>query len=189
MFKMKRLGGILVAVVASAFLALSLAGCGGGSDEEAAVRVTLEGELDFIEEGDAGFVEMAAASMGDDLAACGVEAVDFVEAYLKGFTYEIGDIEVEGDAATAEVTMVCKSVTTYTSDLQAATAELLSGGSLDGTGVDGLSAAVGDLMVGVWDNVEPTACAPVTVSLEKVDGEWVVSEASGSAVLDALLSH
>lgn len=102
---------LLAPVVAIAcMLTLVLGGCGGASAEDL-IRENLESYMGEVDVADEAFVEGLESSAGEDLDQLGITADEFAAAYLDGFGYEIGDITVDGDTATAELTITVKSYT------------------------------------------------------------------------------
>ena len=102
---------LLAPVVAIAcMLTLVLGGCGGASAEDL-IRENLESYMGEVDVADEAFVEGLESSAGEDLDQLGITADEFAAAYLDGFGYEIGDITVDGDTATAELTITIKSYT------------------------------------------------------------------------------
>lgn len=184
---MKRVAAFVVAVVCVLALGAG-AGCSAQS-EDAAVEAALVAELEVIKGLDEAFVEAAAQMLAPDLDAYGLDAKEFVGAYLEGFDYEISDIFVEGDSATATVTMTCKSIAVYLAELQGVSNEASAEGSLEGLGAGEVAVGVGALMMEAWDVVVPTACAPVTVECVKSGDAWTVKASSAEAVAAVLFTH
>lgn len=63
----------------------------------------------------------------------GIEGYDFMQAYLAGFDYEIGEITVDGDKADVELTMKMRS----SSDIESSLTSMMS--SLDPAEFEGMS--------------------------------------------------
>ena len=106
-------------VVLAALLTLSigmvgLAGCSGGTSDEDAIRASLASELDSIKNIDDAFVNEFSESIDmSQLSVYGIDGVEFMKSYLSGFDYAIDSINVDGDSATAQITLTCKSYTGY----------------------------------------------------------------------------
>lgn len=100
-------------------LTLVLAGCGGASAEDL-IRENIESYMGEIDGANEEFVAGLEASAGEDLELLGLSADEFAAAYLDGYGYEIGDITVDGETATAEITITIKSysdiMTTFQND-------------------------------------------------------------------------
>ena len=106
-------------VTLAALLALSigmvgLAGCSSGTSDEDAIRASLSSELDSIKNIDDAFVNEFSESIDmSQLSVYGIDGVEFMKSYLSGFDYTIDSINVDGDSATAQITLTCKSYTGY----------------------------------------------------------------------------
>lgn len=117
-------------VVLAALLTLSigmvgLAGCSGGTSDEDAIRASLASELDSIKNIDDAFVNEFSESIDmSQLSVYGIDGVEFMKSYLSGFDYAIDSINVDGDSATAQITLTCKSYTGYLQALQTAVDEV-----------------------------------------------------------------
>ena len=117
-------------VTLAALLALSigmvgLAGCSSGTSDEDAIRASLSSELDSIKNIDDAFVNEFSESIDmSQLSVYGIDGVEFMKSYLSGFDYTIDSINVDGDSATAQITLTCKSYTGYLQALQTAVDEV-----------------------------------------------------------------
>lgn len=115
---MKKRFAFIPMLVAFVF-ALALSACGGASAEDL-IRADLESYFGDPENAAEEFASGLEESAGDELDMLGITEDEFTEAYLEGFAYEIGEITVDGDTATAEVTLTIKSfgdiMTTFQSD-------------------------------------------------------------------------
>lgn len=65
------------------------------------------GDVDSINDE---FILGLEAGAGSDLDQLGITAEEFAEAFLDGFNYEVGDVTVDGDVATVDVTITSKSM-------------------------------------------------------------------------------
>ena len=105
--------GFLVALTALLTLSIGmvgLAGCSGGTSDEDAIRASLASELDSIKNIDDAFVNEFSESIDmSQLSVYGIDGVEFMKSYLSGFDYAIDSINVDGDSATAQITLTCKS--------------------------------------------------------------------------------
>ena len=117
-------------VTLATLLALSigmvgLASCSSGTRDEDAIRASLSSELDSIKNIDDAFVNEFSESIDmSQLSVYGIDGVEFMKSYLSGFDYTIDSINVDGDSATAQITLTCKSYTGYLQALQTAVDEV-----------------------------------------------------------------
>ncbi|MCL1799573.1 MAG: hypothetical protein FWG23_07560 [Eggerthellaceae bacterium] len=98
----------MVALVAA--LSLVLVSCGPIAEE--AIRMAITEELDGIKAGtDEDFNAMVDSFMrNDELDQVGIGREEFYAVWMNGFDYAIDDIAVEGDKATASVTITHRSI-------------------------------------------------------------------------------
>ena len=119
--------GILALLVAIMMIAAacSLSGCLGSPSDEDAIRAKLTSELDSIKNLDDSFVDEFSESINmSQLSVYGIDGVAFMKSYLDGFDYAIDSITVDGDRATAQITITCKSYTGYQGALQNAVTDI-----------------------------------------------------------------
>lgn len=100
------------AAVAAALLALAiaLAGCSSGPSDEDVIRQGVSEELAAIKAGGDEFISSVEEDAGEDLKTLGIDARDFMSAYLDGFDYSVGDVKVDGDSATVHLSITCRSM-------------------------------------------------------------------------------
>lgn len=148
-------------VVLAALLTLSigmvgLAGCSGGTSDEDAIRASLASELDSIKNIDDAFVNEFSESIDmSQLSVYGIDGVEFMKSYLSGFDYAIDSINVDGDSATAQITLTCKSYTGYLQALQTAVDEVTADpDALAALSNDEINQKIGEIVIGSLDGVE-----------------------------------
>ena len=155
-------------VVLAALLTLSigmvgLAGCSGGTSDEDAIRASLASELDSIKNIDDAFVNEFSESIDmSQLSVYGIDGVEFMKSYLSGFDYAIDSINVDGDSATAQITLTCKSYTGYLQALQTAVDEgTADPDALAALSNDEINQKIGEIVIGSLDGVELAATQPI----------------------------
>ena len=131
---MKKRFAFIPMLVAFVF-ALALSACGGASAEDL-IRADLESYFGDPENAAEEFASGLEESAGDELDMLGITEDEFTEAYLEGFAYEIGEITVDGDTATAEqANEVCEEIRTVIRKLYGArvarSVTILYGGSMN----------------------------------------------------------
>ena len=169
----------LVAIVAAAtiaFGAVALTGC-GQSDEEV-IKAALTEALDEVKNADDETIEAMLESTDEStintFEEYGLDMKEYMKAYLSGFDYTVGDITVDGDTATAEVVLTCKTTSTMNTAAQ----------NIDYSSVESLD-QVGALLMNAVENAGTTE-VPVTLELVKTDGTWGPSDTFDSAISAAI---
>lgn len=178
----------IIALVALA-LAAVLSGCGGASDEEqitSAIDAELGVMVDPDDETISNLVEEAGAAEGGQLDQLGIDGTELVKAWIDGFAYEVGDITVDGDAATAEVTITCKQLAVIVNDWAD---EFQDAAMSQGfTTTDEVYEYAGQTIMEDMTNAEP-ASTTVTFSFEKDGSDWTFPDNTENqqALVDAML--
>lgn len=164
---------------------LVLTGCSGANPEEA-VRADLTTNLDQIKNLDEATINELAEQMGDaGLEDYGIETVDLIASMAEGFDYTINSVTVDGDTATASVTVTCKSATELMDlDYDAMTEDLLEAveaGEVDVSDEASVNAWTGEYLMGLLDALEP---AEKDLDLTYVKGSdgWELDDDSRTAV-------
>lgn len=175
----------LVATIALGCVAL-LGACSGVNPEQLIIA-DLTTNLDLVKNADDETIDAIMSGIdATALEAYGVDGAEFAAALIDGFDYTIDEIDVEGDTATATLTITCKSATTLYGDLERLTTELLSDPAVYTMTEDELYAKIGELVLEAVNETEPR---PITVEVvyTKADGEWAMDDASSTALSEVFL--
>ncbi len=173
---------------------LALVGCGGGAatvDEAAVAKNDLTAQLESIKNLDAGAVsEMAASGDFSDLEQYGVSAEDFLKAFLANFDYSVGNVTVDGDTGTAEISLSMTDVgTTMVAWQEKVTEFVATDEAVKLMTEGGESALYQKLFQMLMDDLaSPEATIKTgtyTFDISKSTGKWDVTDAQ--AVTDAML--
>lgn len=197
--QMKIARRVVLAVLTSAALVLSLGamvGCSSPADEEKIIREVLTVRLDELKNVDEAAMEGlvsaveegASASDLAQLEAMGISSKDFIESMVEGFDYTIGDIAVNGNAATANVTVKAKNFSGF---VEGAT-ELMSSIIDDPSQFASMTqeevmTAVGDKVKGLLADL-PLVENDLGLDLQKKDGIWELGS-SASKALGSVFFH
>lgn len=187
---MRRISLTFIAMtLAAALAALPLAGCAHQTDEEA-IESSIAKRLDSYKNPDSTETANFAVRMDiDSLAQYGVSMGDFMRAYLDGFDYAIDDVAIDGDTATATVTIRCKSFSAYEEALARAADEMKQDPAFATMSTEKLNEAYGSAILDTLAGVEVREAEPITIVFEKVDNVWSpVSEASDD-IAEAIMSN
>ena len=183
-------------VTLATLLALSigmvgLASCSSGTSDEDAIRASLSSELDSIKNIDDAFVNEFSESIDmSQLSVYGIDGVELMKSYLSGFDYTIDSINVDGDSATAQITLTCKSYTGYLQALQTAVDEVTADpDALAALSNDEINQKIGEIVIGSLDGVELAANQPITITYTKVDGTWEPASSTSGDIAAALMTN
>ena len=182
----------VVAATTAALLTFSLTavtGCGASSDEDL-IRDAITSELESIKTLDEAFLaEMVDGLSADEFTTYGIDPTEFMSSYLAGFDYSIGDISVDGDTATATVTLTCKSFSAYEESLTAKSSDAVQNNDLASMSEDEINKLIGKIMVEALNEVEPATTEPITLEYTKEGNVWTPTAASEEALTNAMLSN
>lgn len=186
---MKRKFAFIPMVVACA-CAVLLSACGGPSAEEL-IRTDLESYFGNSDNAAEEFAENLEKSAGEELDTLGIDENEFTQAYLDGFSYDIGDITVDGDTATAQVTLKIKSMSDIMSAFQTSFTDWAY--SLDtetaaGMSEDDLYKQGGQMLLDATRSAEPKENTCDVVYNRNSDGDWEMDSASENELMNAVLS-
>lgn len=181
----------VAAALALAFSAVAFVGCGEESVDEAMIREALTTELDSIKNLDDDFMaELTAGSDEEASAIYGIAFEDFMTAYLLGFDYDIEDVSVgeDGASAVATVELTCKSLADMQAALTANIQEALESEEAASMSEEELNGLLAQAVVDALWAVEPTAIGPITLEYSKVNNVWTPASGSEQAIVSALLA-
>ncbi len=167
--------------------ALALTGCSGtGTDPEEEVRAAIAAEFDAFKNLEGDVIDELAEEMGKaGLDDYGIEADEYIVSMFEGFDYSIDDIAVEGDTATATITVMSKSLDTIANPdpdaMYEAIADAIMSGEVDPNDNDAVIAWSGAYVMGLLDAVEPTE---KTIELTYTNGDdgWQMEDSSESEI-------
>ena len=172
----------LVAVLAVA-CGLVLGGCSGESPEKV-IREDLTAKLDQIKNVDDEAIEdLLGATDTSAFEQLGVDPTDFMKAFLGGFDYTIGDVVVDGDTATASVSVTCKSLQTMQGEIEDLAYDLLADPEIYTLSEDEIMERVGSAMLEAIEGSELHESS-YDFTYSKTDDGWEMED-SGSEFMTA----
>ena len=183
-----------------AALALALTCCIGvtacGTQEpnpEEVIRELIASELEPFKELDEETMGTLTESLGaatETLESFGITGEDMVRAVFGGFDYEIGNVTVDGDSATAETSLTFKDVEAIPGEIESAMTELASDPEILALATDeeALYARLGEEMLSVLEGIG-TKTSTVQLDFTKTDDGWVPDEGVENAITSALAGN
>lgn len=184
------IGGVLLALALLMGSALSL-GCTGAQSDEEIIEASLSSELDSIKNLEDGFVTDLRESIDmSQLSIYGIDGVEFMKSYLDGFDYTIDSITVDGDTATAQITLTCKSYTDYQTALSDAVKEITDNPDMIASWSEAdINQHIGEIVISSLDNVSLKPTEPITITYTKQDGKWQAASATSGDIASALITN
>lgn len=186
----KTIKAIIAAIAGASLLSLSLlalAGCAATSSEDA-IRQAVSQELDIYKNMDEKAVSMVAESAENEgLTELGIDGREFAKAVLDGFDYRINDIVVNDKTATANVTIISKSMSDFETKFNDAVSELMSSAATSDLSTENVEQTVGSLAMETFGNTDIIE-EDVELQFELEGNTWVstnVAEALGN--LDSMV--
>lgn len=179
---------LAIILLASALLVLSagaLAGCGKSAD--ATIKDDMTRQLDGVKKMDGDFANsLVSAFSTESFEVYGIDPAAFVQSYFQGFDYSIGEIKVDGDTATVELTLTCKSYSAIKVAIGEATAELNGSDEFASLPHDEQYERIGQIVMEALDSATPLETKPITVRYTKKDDSWLPTDNTAQAIAKAL---
>lgn len=176
---------ITAVAIAAVFLMLALTGCGPSNEEriEQAVSQPLEA-IKAKEE--ATLTSFLSDDAKQQLSDIGIDPMSYISAYLDGFDYALGPINIDKDTATVDLTITCKTTDSIFAGLEKkATEDFESGASANNT-EEQTKSEVAENTLDLINAAPPAQHDPITVTLHKADKSWIVDSDINGALLKAL---
>lgn len=176
---------ITTVTIAAVFLMLALTGCGPSNEER--IEQAVSQPLEAIKAKD----EVTLTSLLSDdakqqLSDIGIDPISYISAYLDGFDYALGPINIDKDTATVDLTITCKTTDSIFAALeQKATEDFESGASANNT-EEQTQSGVAENTLDLINAAAPVQHDPITVTLYKIDKSWIVDSDINGALLKAL---
>lgn len=165
-------------------------GCGEKVSDEELIREAITEELDSIKNlEDETLEEMGVEDLAEQLEPMGVDGEEFMKTYLDGFDYTVGDIKVDGEKATASITLKIKSFNSINTEMQNVSADMLgSADELAEMSEDELMVKMGEVIMGIIEKTELKETEPIEISYELKDKVWTATTESEQNITNAMLS-
>ena len=176
---------ITTVTIAAVFLMLALTGCGPSNEER--IEQAVSQPLEAIKAKD----EVTLTSLLSDdakqqLSDIGIDPISYISAYLDGFDYALGPINIDKDTATVDLTITCKTTDSIFAALeQKATEDFESGASANNT-EEQTQSEVAENTLDLINAAAPVQHDPITATLHKIDKSWIVDSDINGALLKAL---
>lgn len=182
------------AAVAAALLvlAIALAGCSSGPSDEEVIRQGVSEELAAIKAGDDELISSVEEDAGEDLKTLGIDARDFMSAYLDGFDYSVGDVKVDGDSATVHLSITCRSMGEATEAFMGAYGDALANAlanAKDLTDTDALYELAGKTLLESLSATQPKTVECDVQCQKDSDGNWSYADGVSEQMSELFLSQ
>ncbi len=187
-FKLGALGALLTCALVAC---LGLTACSSGPSDEEVIKGGVTDTLDQVKKlDDATLSDMVDAASGElsGLDAMGIDYKELFKTVFDGFDYQIGDIEVDGDAAKADLTITAKSFNDAETKAEEITANWLqeAGSSVNDMTEDQINAKVGELVMQAISETDPKT-STVKTTFTKNGDEWSCDDDLIAKVVDEAL--
>lgn len=176
-----------VAFALMAAFALVATGCASASSEDA-IRQAVSQELDIYKNLDEEAMNMVMESAeSEGLTDLGIDGREFATAVLDGFDYTINSVTIDGNHATANVTITSKSMSDFEQRLNDSASALVDAPSTSLMSSDEIKQKVGELAMETFGETE-IIDETIDIEFELKDSTWVstnVADALGN--LDSMV--
>lgn len=188
----KKLLSILSAIVLVLGVSFAVSGC---SNDEQVIREGIDSEMSvFVNPTSENLKEVLGetdyASLNTELSTYGTTIDELMQHIFSGMTYQIGDISVNGDTATAHVSVTMKDASDVmdnvysSSDEQAELQQIYAD--------QGMTAAYQAIWQEFYKQLDATTATTTTdvdLTLTKTDDTWTVDDDSSDAFVESLMSN
>ena len=176
---------VTAVAIAAGFLLLALTGCGPSNEER--IEQAVSQPLEAIKAKDeATLTSLLSDDAKQQLSDIDMDPVTYVSAYLDGFDYALGPIDISKDTATLDLTITCKTTDSIFAALnQKAKEDFESSASANNT-EEQTKSEVAENTLDLINAAAPVQHDPITVTLHKVDKSWIVDSDINGALLKAL---
>lgn len=176
---------VTAVAIAAGFLLLALTGCGPSNEER--IEQAVSQPLEAIKAKDeATLTSLLSDDAKQQLSDIDMDPVTYVSAYLDGFDYALGPIDINKDTATLDLTITCKTTDSIFAALdQKAKEDFESSASANNT-EEQTKSEVAENTLDLINAAAPVQHDPITVTLHKVDKSWIVDNDINEALLKAL---
>ena len=185
--KLISIRAVCVAAIAIAvgFLLLSLTGCGPSNEER--IEQAVSQPLEAIKAKDeATLASLLSDDAKQQISDIGIDPTTYISAFLDGFDYSLGPINIDKDTATVDLTITCTTTDSIFAALeQKATEDFESGASANNT-EEQTQSEVAENTLDLINAAAPVQHDPITVTLHKIDKSWIVDSDINGALLKAL---
>ena len=168
---------ITTVAIAAVFLMLALTGCGPSNEEriEQAVSQPLEA-IKAKEE--ATLTSFLSDDAKQQLSDIGIDPMSYISAYLDGFDYALGPINIDKDTATVDLTITCKTTDSIFAALEQKATEDFESGASANNNEEQTQSEVAENTLDLINAAAPVQHDPITVTLHKIDKSWIVEATS-----------
>lgn len=189
MSRFKVLSLCAITALCMAIGGLVLGGCSSTEDDEAAIKEALSAQFDRLKALDDATVDEISQAIGsNELSSLGVAPADFAKAYLDGFDYSVQNVKVDGDNATAEVTVTCKSLKEFESSLTTMANEYIADSGNWEKSEAQIYQEIGAKVMESLKSVPTATTSPIKLSFTKSSGEWSPDSSNESAITNAMIA-
>ena len=171
-------------ITCTSLVALGLFGCFPNDKE--IIQKSLDESLGMIQSLDPEFIDSIVNSpSGSDLTEIGIDPTELLTELLAGMTYEIGEIAVDGDAATAQINITCKNLSDILASFNTAIDSYTNDAAIADLTEEDMSADIANILIQETQNSTPVSTSQ-SLALELKDGVWSITEQSQSQLENLL---
>jgi hypothetical protein len=168
---MRRIATLVITALVGFAMICALAGC---SNDETVIRNGLTEEFNQFK--DAALVERSGMSGG--------MPTEVLSAWLDGYAFEIGEITIDGNSATAEISITCKQLYVATAN----TDDRIANEPSTATTQEEYTENINTILLNELGKLSPVT-TKLVLTCEKTSNTWTVSDESVTAYMNALLGQ
>ena len=161
----------------------------GSTAAEELLKQSIAAELEEAVAG-AEYDQLADAIMNtslSDLAQYGIDGVELVQGYLADLDYDIGDITVNGDTATVEITLNYNSLTALAKQIGGDLLGFVASIDLEQLPVEEIARRLEPVLNMTLGSLNEVISQQMLLDFQLVNGEWQLTDESKLDVMNTLL--
>lgn len=161
----------------------------GGLTAEELIEQSIAAELEEAVAG-AEYDQLADAIMNtslSDLAQYGIDGVELVQGYLADLDYDIGDITVNGDTATVEITLNYNSLAALAKQISGDLVGFVASIDLEQLPLEEIARLLEPALNMTLGSLNEVISQQMLLDFQLVNGEWQLTDESKLDVMNALL--
>ena len=163
-------------ITCTSLIALGLVGCMPNDKE--IISKSLDNTFAKMKSLDAEFVNSIENSpSGSDMTELGINSAEFLSAFLEGMSYEIGEIKVDGNTATAQLSVTSKRMSEIITNFDTSSLSYIESVPISNLSDEELQTDLTDILFSETKNTLPVT-SNHTLDFELSENIWALTESS-----------
>ena len=163
-------------ITCTSLIALGLVGCMPNDKE--IITKSLDNIFGKMKSLDSEFINSISNSpSGTAITELGIDSAEFLSAFLEDMSYEIGEVKVDGNSATAQLSVTSKRMSEIITNFDAATLSYINSVPIANLSDEELQADITDILFSETSNTLPVT-SNLSLDFELSENIWTLTENS-----------